>query len=73
MKKDIFISGDNIIIEKNEYQNSDYSLYNLKGTLLQKGVIDVNGIPINPNLKTQTLVIVLMKHSSIFSQKLHFT
>lgn len=73
MKDEVFISERTIIVDNNEYCNSDYSLYSLNGILLQKGIIDVNGIPLGPNLENQTLVLVLMKHSSIYSQKLHFT
>lgn len=72
MYEQVYLSKRNIVVHNNKYAHSDYSLYALNGALLQKGTMDQNSININPNIENQTLVLILMTHSDIFSKKLNF-
>ncbi|MFB6340383.1 hypothetical protein ACE1ET_01605 [Saccharicrinis sp. FJH62] len=72
MDEQVYLTDRSIIIQNDKYSRSSYSLYSLGGSLLQKGTIAQNHIDIDPKIQEQTLVLILMSHSAIFSKKLHF-
>ncbi|MFB6317690.1 hypothetical protein [Saccharicrinis sp. FJH54] len=72
MDEQVYLADRSIIIQNEKYSQSSYSLYSLGGLLLQRGTIAQNHIDIDPKIQEQTLVLILMCHSAIFSKKLHF-
>lgn len=72
MNEQVLLDDRSIIIKNDSYANSNYSLYSLNGLLLQKGTLDQQMINVDPQIEEQTVVLVLMNHSKIFSRKIQF-
>lgn len=67
-----YISDHEIIIDNEGASNSNYALYSLNGTLLQKGVVNSNAIQLNPQISNQTLILIIKTNINTFSQKLNY-
>jgi hypothetical protein len=72
MDEVVYLSERNIVVQNDKYSQSNYSLYSLNGSLLQKGTLAQNQINIDPEIHEKTLVLILSTHSAIFSKKLQF-